>query len=185
MNMEQINHFAGNIRTEPDEVQEKQNSSSRRHWSFREKVATAFQHLSIPDDAHSWLCFAYTLYLFTCNNLEDIVVLGYSFGILCALCGPIIGFGASVCLHKILLMTPAVLFWSWANLLLFNIHNQRHPQSSQEDGINKAWRPLPAKRLTAAQATSSMYTMYPIVILFSLYSGGLGPYLLALFISLW
>lgn len=102
-----------------------------------------------------------------------------------ALSSPILGFGVSKDLIEILHKTPAMLFWSWINLLLFNLHNQRHPESIQEDSINKPWRPLPAKRLTPLEATKLMYAVYPVVILSSAYFGGLGPCLVEAFSCLW
>lgn len=183
--MEQSTFFPCNVQTESDQTREGRKSSRRGDWSLGENVAAAFHHLSNPDDSRSWLYHAYTLYLFTRDNLKDIVVLGYSFGVLGALCSPIFGFGASSGVLDILCRTPAMLIWSWTNLLLFNLHNQRHPEAIQEDSINKAWRPLPAKRLTTAEATGLMYAMYPIVILASVYSGGLGPCLVEMFSCIW
>ncbi|MCJ1263668.1 hypothetical protein MMC22_003538 [Lobaria immixta] len=183
--MAQTTVLACIIQTEPDQVREIQKSSNGRHGTLREKVAVDLQPLSDAKDSRSWLYHAYTLYLFTCNNLKDVVVLGYSFGVLCALCSPIFGFGPSVGLLKILCKTPEMLIWSWTHLLLFNIHNQRDPEAILEDAINKGWRPLPAKRLTTAEATRLMYAMYPVVILSSLYSGGLGSCLLEMFACLW
>ena len=185
MQMKQSTTLACNFPTKPDQVREKENGLARRPWNFWENVATTFQHLPNPEYSRSWFYFAYTLYLFPRDNLIDIVVLGYSFGVICALCGPIFGFDTSLGLLEILCRSPAMLFWSWTNLLLFTVSNQRHLESIKEDAINKPSRPLPAKRLTAAEATSLMYAMYPIVILFSVCSGGLGPCLLLMFITLW
>lgn len=128
---------------------------------------------------------AFTLYLFTCNNLKDIVILGYAFGVLGALSGPTLGFGAPKGLIYILYKTPAMLFWSWINLLLFNLHNQRHPEAIHEDAINKPWRPLPAGRLNPSEATTLMHAVYPIVLLSSAALGGLGPCLVEAFSCLW
>ena len=145
------------------------------------------QHVprSESESGRSIFYHAFTLYLFTCNNLKDIVVLGYGFGVLGSLSGPSFGFGAPKSSLDILRLTPAMLFWSWINLLLFNLHNQRHPEAIHEDSVNKPWRPLPAKRLTPTEATCLMYWVYPVVILSSAISGGLGPCLLEAFSCLW
>lgn len=78
-----------------------------------------------------------------------------------------------------------MVFWSWTNLLLFNLHNQRHPNAVLEDSVNKPWRPLPAKRLTPTEATYWMYVMYPVVLVSSAGLGGLGPCLIEAFSCLW
>ena len=127
----------------------------------------------------------HTLYLFTCDNLIDTVVLSYLFGVIGALSGPVFGFGAVIPPTQILYRTPAMLFWSWTNLLLFNLHNQRHFDAIKEDGVNKPWRPLPAQRLSASDATWIMYAMYPVVILSSAYAGGLRPCIVEAVACLW
>ena len=113
------------------------------------------------------------------------MILGYVFGVLGALSSPILGFDVGSSLLEILHKTPAMLFWSWTNLLWFNLHNQRHVDAIEEDRINKPWRPLPANRLTAKEATHLMYAMYPVVIISSAYSGGLRPCLIEAFSCLW
>jgi hypothetical protein len=44
------------------------------------------------------------------------------------------------------------LSWNWCNLLVFNIANQRLPDSVIEDQINKPWRPMPSGRLSSDEA---------------------------------
>lgn len=60
-----------------------------------------------------------------------------------------------------------MLTWLWINLLLFNISNQRLPGSAVEDAINKAWRPIPAKRITADQSQLLLLGLVPAVLLYS------------------
>lgn len=116
---------------------------------------------------------AYTAYLLSCNNINDIIVSGYLFGVLNATIAPKLSMGPSRGLAHILKLTPGMLMWSWSNLALFNLHNQRHGLA--EDAINKPWRPLPSKRLTPLQATWAMYCMYPVILIISLRFGGLVP----------
>ncbi|MCJ1466620.1 hypothetical protein MMC07_005240, partial [Pseudocyphellaria aurata] len=177
--------FSGNVWSEADAVREKQKSSRIGRGIFKDKRAIAFQHYSNPALSRSWIYHAYTMYLFTCDNLVGIVVLGYMFAVPSALCGQKLGFGANMGLLEILRKTPAVLIWSWTHLLMFQLQNQHTPAAIQEDRINKAWRPLPTGRLTTAEASWLMYAMYPIVILLSVYSGGLGPCLLGTFTCIW
>lgn len=62
--------------------------------------------------------------------------------------------------------------WSWINLLMFNVSNQRHPRSIAEDAVNKPWRPMPTKRLTVAQASGLMWLVLPVSLAASVLLGG-------------
>lgn len=128
---------------------------------------------------------AYTAYLFSCNNLKDIVCLGYIFGVLNASIAAKFGMGPDLPLHHILASSPRMLLWSWTNLFLFNLHNQRHASAISEDRINKPWRPLPSGRITPSQVKWIMYSMYPFVLSVSGLVGGLVPCCLEAFCCLW
>lgn len=60
---------------------------------------------------------------------------------------------------------PAVFFWLWMNLLLFNVANQRLPASLVEDEVNKPWRPIPSKRITTSSARHFLLCLVPIVLI--------------------
>lgn len=128
---------------------------------------------------------AYTVYLFSCNNIKDIICMGFTFGALNASIASHFSMGPSLCFSQILGRTPAMLLWSWSNLFLFNLHNQRHASAIAEDAINKPWRPLPAGRLSSEQATILMYLMYPIILGVAFTVGGLGPCLLEMISCVW
>ena len=102
-----------------------------------------------------------------------------------AAASPVLGLGPQPSLLEALGKAPAMLLWSWTNLLLFNLHNQRHPDAVLEDSINKPWRPLPAKRLTSYEARLWMLGMYPVVLASSAALGGMGPCLMEGFSCLW
>ncbi|KAI5927098.1 hypothetical protein F4810DRAFT_652301 [Camillea tinctor] len=133
----------------------------------------------------SFLYHMYTVYLFSCNNFKDIVCVGYLFGALNASIANRIGMGEALAFTQILKASPSMALWSWSNLFLFNLHNQRHPHAISEDALNKPWRPLPSNRLTSQQATQVMYCMYPLVLGISLREGGLVPCLLEAVFCLW
>ncbi|KAI0529925.1 hypothetical protein GGR58DRAFT_509014 [Xylaria digitata] len=82
------------------------------------------------------LYFAHTLYLFVCDNLGDIVCMGYLFGALNATIAFKLSMGPDLQMRDIFLSTPRMIMWSLSNLLLFNIHNQRHPSAVLEDHRN-------------------------------------------------
>lgn len=58
------------------------------------------------------------------------------------------------------------------DLLAFAVNNQRQASALEEDRLNKTWRPMPAGRLTEAQAKSLGLAAYPMAILASLLLGG-------------
>ena len=112
------------------------------------------------------------------------VGLGYLFGVVGAIAGPALGLNASINLATILYKTPVILWWSWSNLLLFTLHNQRHPGAIKEDSANKPWRPIPAGRISPTRTSHVMCAMYPVVLLSSMY-GGLIAYVMEALAYLW
>ncbi|KAK3293013.1 UbiA prenyltransferase family [Chaetomium fimeti] len=128
---------------------------------------------------------AKTAFLFTSNNINDIVTTGVLFGALHGRVAASISMGPSLSWTQILAATPAMVLWSWCNLFLFNLHNQRHPSAVAEDARNKPWRPIPSGRITPGQTTAVMLCMYPVVLMVALAVGGLGPCLLQAALSLW
>ncbi|KUI69962.1 Digeranylgeranylglyceryl phosphate synthase [Cytospora mali] len=133
----------------------------------------------------SLLYHAYTVYLFSCNNIKDIICMGFLFGVLTASVASRVSMGPSLPFSQIFKSAPGMLLWSWSNLFLFNLHNQRHAPAIAEDAINKPWRPLPAGRLSPHQATRIMYCTYPVVLLISSAAGGMLPCLLEAVFCLW
>lgn len=127
----------------------------------------------------------YTAYLFSCNNIKDIICLGFAFGALNASIASHLSMGPDLSPKNILASTPSMLLWSWSNLFLFNIHNQRHASAVNEDIINKPWRPIPSGRITPQQATMVMYYMYPVILFVSITTGGMGPCILEAFLCAW
>jgi 4-hydroxybenzoate polyprenyltransferase len=75
-------------------------------------------------------------------------------------------------ISKILFRLPNVILWTWSNLWIFNLANQRLPNSVLEDSINKPWRAIPSGRLTPTQARHVLLGSIPIVCLATFYLGG-------------
>ncbi|KAI2468303.1 UbiA prenyltransferase family-domain-containing protein [Annulohypoxylon bovei var. microspora] len=111
--------------------------------------------------------------------------MGYLFGALNATIADRFMMGPALTLSQIVKISPSMLVWSWSNLFLFNLHNQRHDFAITEDALNKPWRPLPSGRLTAHQATQIMYFMYPVVLSVAFTTGGMIPCLLEMVFCLW
>lgn len=77
--------------------------------------------------------------------------------------------------YLILARAPLVFFWTWINLLPFNINNQRQPDAALEDGINKPWRPMPSKRISPSAAFRLMLLAYAAAFGISWYLGAMIP----------
>lgn len=125
-----------------------------------------------------------TLHLFTYSSLKDTVLPCTLFALFGTLSGPVLGFPAPS-LTSLVVRTPLALLWTWLNILVFCLHNQRHPESVAEDAVNKPWRPLPAKRITPAQVSKLLLTAWPLSFLLSIYVGGAAQVALLAFLILW
>lgn len=64
-----------------------------------------------------------------------------------------------------------MLAWLWLHLLILDVSNQRLGDSIAEDVMNKPWRPLPAKRLSQAEAQSLLLFTIPLAMSLSLVTG--------------
>lgn len=67
-------------------------------------------------------------------------------------------------LPLLLLRLPATIFFNWSNLLIFDLANQRQPDSVREDALNKPWRPVPRGLLTSTQMRQAMLLAIPLVL---------------------
>ena len=117
-----------------------------------------------PRNPFSPLVFVRTLWLFSESDFATFVVPDTLFGISSALAGPVLTTNESPDLLAILLRLPQVLFYNWANLLIFDLANQRLPEAVEEDRLNKPWRPLPTGRITASQTRRLLLVLLPIVL---------------------
>ncbi|KAJ3555778.1 hypothetical protein NPX13_g10287 [Xylaria arbuscula] len=71
--------------------------------------------------------------------------------------------------------TPHMLAWLWSHLLVEVISNQSLRSSIIEDAINKPWRPLPAGRLTVAEARNLTRVSVVVALALSSLLGNLLP----------
>ncbi|KAI1278543.1 UbiA prenyltransferase family-domain-containing protein [Xylaria sp. FL0933] len=76
---------------------------------------------------------------------------------------------------QVVLRLPYMLAWIWLHLLVEDIANQIQDSSIVEDTINKPWRPIPAGRLTAAEARSLVRILVVAALSFSLFLGSFLP----------
>ncbi|KAI2471797.1 hypothetical protein F4781DRAFT_77528 [Annulohypoxylon bovei var. microspora] len=119
---------------------------------------------------HFLLYHSYTVYLTYFSNLGDIILSGFLFGTMNSLIAPQFSMGPALSVGQILTSSraPLMLLWSWCNIFLFRLHNQRSPETIAEDKLNKPWRPIPAGRLTPDQVKKILYFMHPICFLVGL-----------------
>lgn len=161
-------------------------SPSCRRESLEDTPTSKSWHLFSPDLLRGLMSPRYhihTLYLFTCNNVIDVILPGLLFASLSASVASRFSMGADQPLALILASIPKMLLWSWTNLLVFNLSNQRSEASIKEDMVNKPWRPLPSGRLTSADATRLFNCVRPTVLVVSFWVGGLVPCILIMCLS--
>jgi 4-hydroxybenzoate polyprenyltransferase len=111
-----------------------------------------------------------TVWLFAYEQLFDAVIPCGMFGIAGALSSDALHL-PSIPFYDVLQRMPLVVFWLWLVILQCCIHNQRHPNSINEDAINKPWRPLPAERITIKHTTYLLLLVYFVAGTFSYWLG--------------
>ena len=94
-----------------------------------------------------------------------------AFGILGALSGSLLTSNASPNVAAIFARTPLVSLFIWINLLVFDLANQRLPESIIEDRFNKPWRPLPNGLISAVQTRRLLLSVLPFVLGISYFMG--------------
>ena len=67
-------------------------------------------------------------------------------------------------LIEILWRAPVIVAFNWYSVLIFDLSNQRSPESVQEDLVNKPWRPIPTGKVTPEQTRKALLVAIPAVI---------------------
>lgn len=103
------------------------------------------------------------LWLFTESNFTTFVLPNLGFGLLAALAAPVLTdrpdhLGLLELLFRAL---PQVILFNWANVFVFDLANQRLPESRLEDQLNKPWRPLPTKKTSPETTRRLMLAAIP------------------------
>jgi 4-hydroxybenzoate polyprenyltransferase len=124
------------------------------------------------------------IWLFSRTDLHTKIIPDTIFGILGALSGPLLTSNPNHSSLHTLLRTPLVLLWVWSNVLVFEISNQRLPNSVAEDRINKPWRPLATGLWTEDQARRNLSALM-LVTLATGYALGVGHETALLFTGTW
>ncbi|KAI2469861.1 UbiA prenyltransferase family [Annulohypoxylon bovei var. microspora] len=128
-----------------------------------------------------------TIWLFTYSDMKTIMFPQSIFGAVtayaaCVLDQPSASHGT---MSWLLVRYPLALFWTWSNLLPFNIFNQLSEDAIEEDRINKPWRPLPSGMISREQAASLMRKHYVSAVIVSSSIGGLRQALSLVILGTW
>lgn len=113
-----------------------------------------------------------SLILFTYSDFKVIIIPQTCAGIFQALAGSHIILNANPSFTTVIARLPLIGFWNWYNVLMFNVANQRLPDSITEDQSNKPWRPIPAGRIDPNQARRLLFFLIPLACLLSYRIGG-------------
>lgn len=113
---------------------------------------------------HPLVRFVQILWLITESDFITFCIPCTAFGLFGALAGPLLTTNNNPDVKEILGRVPQVLIWNWLNLLVFDIANQRFPDSAVEDTLNKPWRPLPTGLITAIQMRRLLLVTLPIAL---------------------
>ncbi|KAL2827894.1 UbiA prenyltransferase family [Aspergillus pseudoustus] len=109
------------------------------------------------------------LWEFSESDVPTFVLPNTAFGLLAALAAPALVEGAqspsfwSLLIHGV----PRMLLFNWANVFIFELANQRLPESVKEDMANKPWRPLPRGRISQTQTRQLLLGAVPAVLVLS------------------
>lgn len=106
------------------------------------------------------------LWGFVESDFSTFVLPNTAFGLLAALAAPALTDCAQSPNVQALLLraAPRILLFNAGNLLVFDLANQRLPESVREDSLNKPWRPLPQGRISLTQARRLLLGALPAVL---------------------
>ncbi|KAI0380761.1 UbiA prenyltransferase family-domain-containing protein [Hypomontagnella monticulosa] len=127
------------------------------------------------------------IWLFTYSDMKTIVFPQSIFGVTtayaaCLLHQPTTTYETS---SFFLNRYPLALFWTWSNLLPFNIFNQLSQDAIDEDRLNKPWRPLPSGRIDRERTIPLMLGHYVFAVIVSCSIGGIRQSLFLILLGIW
>ncbi|KAH6663540.1 UbiA prenyltransferase family [Halenospora varia] len=125
-----------------------------------------------------------TFYLITKSDLKTTVLPATSFALAAALSGPLLTTTSTTpSLPVIFSRLPSAILWTWLNLFIFNLANQRLPDSILEDSINKPWRAIPSGRLSPPSAQRLILIAIPLTFFATLCLGGRNEHLILVLLT--
>ena len=93
----------------------------------------------------------YTFWQMTKTDVLTFVIPNTLFGLIGVLSKPALTTIEDANVNQAFSRLPQVLIFNWLNVLVFELANQRLPNSIKEDSLNKPWRPIPSGLLTPIQ----------------------------------
>jgi 4-hydroxybenzoate polyprenyltransferase len=134
------------------------------------KLLTLFHH----NFTGAFVSNVYTIWLFTYSDLKTIIMPSAAFGLMNGIALSLdSNTDIDLSPQQVLKKAPTVIYWVWINLLPFAIDNQRQHEAVQEDLLNKPWRPLPSRRISAGSAKSLMTILYLVAVATSFFLGNM------------
>ncbi|CAO1603225.1 hypothetical protein XANCAGTX0491_006817 [Xanthoria calcicola] len=115
---------------------------------------------------------AYTIWLFTVSDIKSVIVPETILGVTTALSGSLLTDNDRPDPWQIFHRIPNTIAWNWLSLFLFDLCNQSQTESVLEDSLNKPWRAIPSKRITAKQTRTLLLLVIPSVYLATRSLGG-------------
>lgn len=120
--------------------------------------------ISIPRHLQALVKVAVNFWRITSSDFATFVIPNTVFGVGCALAGAPLVSVPDHTRKAILCRIPSVVFFNYSNLLVFNLANQRLWEASQEDKVNKPWRPVPSGRMTRTHIRQAMQIIIPLIL---------------------
>lgn len=115
-----------------------------------------------------WMEFPSLIWCFTESNFLTFVLPNTMFGVFSSLAAPnLTDCGQPPPITTLYTRWPLVLLFNWASVIVFDLSNQRHPESLQEDQLNKPWRPIPMDRISPDITRRILLATIPVVFLFN------------------
>ncbi|KAJ5495925.1 hypothetical protein N7539_001041 [Penicillium diatomitis] len=115
-----------------------------------------------------WIQLLQLIWLFTESNFSTFVLPNSAFGLLTGLAAPLLtDCPERPALSQLFLRGLAVILFNWANVFVFDLANQRLPESQLEDRLNKPWRPLPTGQISPDTTRRWMLVAIPLVLTIS------------------
>ena len=105
------------------------------------------------------------LWFLTQSDILTFVVPNTAFGMLGALSGARLTTNQAPQVLVILARLPIVFAWNFSNTAVFDLANQRLPESTVEEALNKPWRPIPRGCITPVQMRRLLLGTLPVVLL--------------------
>ncbi|KAK1634449.1 hypothetical protein BDP81DRAFT_451653 [Colletotrichum phormii] len=134
-----------------------------KHASFEDEVTSSSNKSSSSSTFTEVLRIPRLIWDFTESNFATFVVPNTAFGLLGGLTGAPLTSGHAATL-SIIHRFPLVVAFNWYSVLIFDLANQRGPESVAEDLANKPWRPIPAGKVTSEQTRKAMLVAIPAVL---------------------